>query len=220
MKKKYFISLVLIMICCLLVGCGNKDSNNKENSQNNQTNTSKESNSTKESYKYHYVDGKLTEIVDEKGNPKQTDFIIDGIILIGNRHEYERKDNTTEIIDYFVKEGYKKEGINSSFYLGEWIDFYIDTKYSKSSNDVKIIVVPHKNIEELEKLSESKLKELAEENGGFVLDYKTPEEDNHKYVGNGYVHQDYKEGKYDILFTYKGKIAYFIPINETKEIEE
>ena len=54
----------------------------------------------------------------------------------------------------------------------------------------------------------------------FVLDYKTPEEDNYKYVGEGYVHQDYKEGKYDILFTYKGKLAYFININETKEIDE
>ena len=28
------------------------------------------------------------------------------------------------------------------------------------------------------------------------------------------------EGKYDILFVYKGKVAYFININLTKEIEE
>jgi len=28
---------------------------------------------------------------------------------------------------------------------------------------------------------------------------------------------DYPEGKYDILFTYKGKLAYFISINESKE---
>ena len=28
---------------------------------------------------------------------------------------------------------------------------------------------------------------------------------------------DYPEGNYDILFTYKGKLAYFININESKE---
>ena len=31
---------------------------------------------------------------------------------------------------------------------------------------------------------------------------------------------DYPEGKYDILFTYKGKLAYFINISETKEPTE
>ena len=31
---------------------------------------------------------------------------------------------------------------------------------------------------------------------------------------------DYPVGKYDILFTYKGKLAYFININETNEPTE
>ena len=69
-------------------------------------------------------------------------------------------------------------------------------------------------------MSLSKLEELANENGGFVLDYKTPEEDNYKYVGEGYVHQDYKEEKYLALFTYKRKITYYIPMNLTKEPTE
>ena len=210
MKKKLLISLFAIIMCFALVGCG-KTEENKNNNNNGNNNGG---------YEYTYKDGVLTTIVDEEGNPKQTDFVIDGIILIGNRHDYREDDTTMEIIDYFVEKGYKKEGINSSFYLGEWIGFYIDTKYSKPVDDVKIIVTPHKTVEELEKLTLSQLEELANENGGFVLDYKTPEEDNHKYVGEGYVHQDYKEGKYDILFTYKGKIAYFININLTKEPTE
>ena len=119
-----------------------------------------------------------------------------------------------------ASQGYKKEGINSSFYLGEWIEMYIDTKYAGVDSDVKILVTPHKTVEELETLSLSELEELAIENGGFIIDYKTPEEDNYKYVGNGYVHQDYSEGKYDILFTYEGKLAYFINITETKEPAE
>ena len=218
MKKKLLISVLALVMCVTLVGCGKaENNNNNNNNNNNQTNNGS---TTNKKYEYNYIDGKLTQIVDEEGDPKQTDFVIDGIILIGNRHEYRPENSTEEIIDYLVKQGYNKEGLNKDFYLGEWIEFYIDTKYSKPVDDVKIIVAPHKTVEELEKLSLAKLEELATENGGFVLDYKTPEESEHKLVGSGYVHQDYKEGKYDILFTYKGKLAYFININLTKEPAE
>ena len=218
MKKKLLISVLALVMCITLVGCGKaENNNNNNNNNNNQTNNGS---TTNKKYEYNYIDGKLTQIVDEEGDPKQTDFVIDGIILIGNRHEYRPENSTEEIIDYLVKQGYNKEGLNKDFYLGEWIEFYIDTKYSKPVDDVKIIVAPHKTVEELEKLSLAKLEELATENGGFVLDYKTPEESEHKLVGSGYVHQDYKEGKYDILFTYKGKLAYFININLTKEPAE
>jgi hypothetical protein len=71
--------------------------------------------------------------------------------------------------------------------------------------------------EELEKMSYSNLEELATDNGGFVLDFNTPDAQNYMYFGEGYVNMDYPEGKYDILFTYKGKLAYFININLTKE---
>ncbi len=225
MKKKILFGLIILTMCFTLVGCGSSENktNNKTNSGSSssekaQENDEKSVNNT--SSKYDYKDGVLTQIIDEEGNPKQTDFVIDGIILVGNRHEYRGDDITMETMDYLVEKGYNKEGINKDFYLNEWIEFYIDTKYSKSVDDVKILVVPHKKAEELEKMSYSKLEELATEKGGFVLDYKTPEEENHKYVGDGYVQSDYPEGKYDILFTYKGKLAYFININLTKEINE
>ena len=215
MKKKLLIGVLTLVLCITLTACGSKkEENNNNNGGNGGTN-----NSTSK-VEYNYKDGVLTQIVDDEGNPKQTDFVIDGIILVGNRHDYRPENSTEEIIDYLVKQGYNKEGLNKDFYLGEWIEFYIDTKYSKPIDDVKIIVTPHKTVEELEKLSLSKLEELATENGGFVLDYKTPEESEHKLVGSGYVHQDYKDGKYDILFTYKGKLAYFININLTKEPTE
>ncbi len=216
MKKKLLISVLALIMCITLVGCGKTESNNnkKENSNtNNGTSSSEKS-------EYNYFDGKLTQIVDEEGNPKQTDFVIDGIILVGNHHEYREDDDTKEAIDYLVEKGYNKENINKDFYLSEWIDMYIDTKYNKKESDVKILITPHKTVEELEKMSLSQLEDLANENGGYVLDYKTPDEDNHKYVGNGYVNQDSTEGKYDILFTYKGKLAYFININLTKEEAE
>ena len=124
-------------------------------------------------------------------------------------------------MEKLVAKGYNKEGLNSSFYLNEYIEFYMDTKYDGSERDVLILVTPHHTVEEYEEMSLSKLEELANENGGFILPYQTPDAEKYKYVGNGYVNRDFPEGAYDILFTYKGKLAYFINIDETKEpIEE
>ena len=168
---------------------------------------------------YDYRDGVLTQIVDNEGNPKQTDFVIDGIILIGNRHGYFDTDDTDTIINSFVKQGYKKEGINSSFYLNERIEMYLDTKYEGNASDVKIYIIPHKTVEEIEKMSNPDLEEYANENGA-VMSYIKPDQDNHKYIGDPYVSEDFPEGKYDILFIYKEQLAYFININLVKEPAE
>ena len=232
-KKKSNVGLIIVIIIIILLLLfavwffllRDKGTTNNNNTNNNNTSekTDKKDEKTdnKTGYEYDYRDGVLTQIVDEEGNPKQTDFVIDGIILVGNRHSYEGVDPESEgFMNKLVAKGYKKEDIYSDFYLNEWIEFYIDTKYSGAESDVKILITPHKTVEELEKMSLTKLEELATENGGYVIDYKTPEADNYKYVGNGYVNMDYPEGKYDILFTYKGKLAYFININETKEPTE
>ena len=227
-EKKSKVGLIIIIIIILLLILfavwyfllRDKGETNNNGNNNQQQEEKKDEPKETKGYQYDYREGVLTPIVDENGIPKQNDFVIDGIILIGNRHEYRGDDDTTEIIDYFVQKGYNKEGLNKDFYLGEWIEMYLDTKYTGNTSDVKIVVVPHKKVEELELLSLTQLEELANEKGGFVLDYKTPEEDNHKYIGNGYVNMDYPEGKYDILFTYKGKIAYFITIELVKEPAE
>lgn len=211
MKKIIIMSILVSLMCVTLFGCGKTEttSNLEENKTQNNLNTTNE---------YNYRDGVLTQIVDEKGNPKQTDFIINGIILIGNRHSYAGlSPSSSETIDVLASEGYKKEGINSSFYLNEYIEFYIDTDYSGPTSDIKVLITPHKTVEELEKMSISKLEKLALENGGAVMEYTNPDRDNYNYIGEVYVDMNYPEGKYDILFTYKGEIAYFININETKE---
>ena len=232
-KKKSNVGLIIVIIIIILLLLfavwffllRDKGTTNNNNANNNNTSekTDKKDEKTdnKTGYEYDYRDGVLNQIVDEEGNPKQTDFVIDGIILVGNRHSYEGVDPESEgFMNKLVAKGYKKEDIYSDFYLNEWIEFYIDTKYSGAESDVKILITPHKTVEELEKMSLSKLEELANDNGGYVIDYKTPEADNYKYVGNGYVNMDYPEGKYDILFTYKGKLAYFINVNLTKEPTE
>ena len=228
-KSKIGLIILIIIILLLLLCCvwffllKDKDKDDNKNSNNNtqeKGNTNNDNPKDTKSKEYDYRDGILHVIVDEEGNPKQTDFVIDGIILVGNRHEYREEDTTISNIDYFVQKGYKKEGINSSFFLSEWIEFYIDTKYSGRESDVEILVTPHKTVEELEKMSLSQLEDLANENGGFIISYEVPDEENHKYVGNGYISPDSKEGKYDILFTYKGKLAYYINIEAEKEYEE
>ena len=175
----------------------------------------------KKTVEYTYTDGVLTRIVDEEGNPLQNEFVINGLILVGNRHSYANLEVGSEgIMEKLVAGGYKKEGINSSFYLNEWIEFYIDTAYAGNNSDVKIMAVPHDSVEAYQKLSLTELEELATSKGCFVIDYQTPEADNYKYVGNGYINMDYPEGKYDILFTYKGKLAYFVEVSLTKETDE
>ena len=217
MKKK-LLTIFAIFMCFTLVGYDLKDNVNSVKEDVKPNNNVVPS---KEISKYDYVDGKLIQIVDEEGKAKQTDFVIDGLIIVGNRHSYEGLDaESGGLIKKLVENGYKKEGLYSSFYLNEWIEFYIDTKYNGSVNDVKILITPHRKIEELESMSYAQLEDLALSNGGYVIEYQVPDEENYKYVGNGYANMDYSEGKYDILFTYKGKLAYFIVINETKESEE
>lgn len=226
MNKKIIIIICIILVLIIglfiLLGCKNKKEdniavNNTQSVQNNE-NITNTNTSPNKGVEYDYKDGVLTQILDEEGNPKQTDFVIDGLILVGNRHSYAGLEAESEsVIEKLAQQGYKTKDINSSFYLNEYIEFYIDTKYEGADSDVKILVTPHKSVEDLEKMSFSELEELANDNGGFILDYKTPEADNYKYVGNGYVNMDYPEGKYDILFTYKGKLAYFLSITETKE---
>ena len=221
-KKKTNIGLIIIIIIIILLLLfavwyfllrDKKETSNPKGSDNVPTSTPV---SNKKTVEYDYRDGVLTRIVDENGNPKQNDFVIDGIILIGNRHSYFDTDDTDTILNSFVKQGYKKEGINSSFYLNEHIEMYLDTKYNGSNDDIKIYITPHNTVEEYEKMSTSDVLDLANEKG-TVVEYTTPDTENNKYISDPYVNMDYSEGKYDILFYYKGNLAYFINIDLIKE---
>ena len=224
----FIVIIILLLLFAVWYFCLRDDKDTKKTNDNKKNNTQEETkkkdkkkedkSDDKKVIEYDYTDGVLTEIVDEEGNPVQTDFVIDGIILVGNRHSYAGLEaGADSVIAKLVEQGYKTEDINSSFFLNEWIEFYIDSAYE--GEDVKILAVPHKTVDEYLKLSYDELEELALDNGGFVIDYQTPDKENNKYVGNGYINMDYPEGKYDILFTYKGKVVYFIELSLTKEEE-
>ena len=226
MKKTILsIVLILVLIACLVVltGCFKKAEENTENGQvaeeSGDTNTGKTT-ETSSKVEYDLREGVLNQVVDEDGNPKQTDFIINGLILVGNRHNYAGLEADTEgVVEKLAKEGYKKTGINSSFYLNEWIEFYVDTEYEGEDYNIKVFAVPHKSIEKLEEMYYDDLLETAAHKG-LYMNYETPDEDNYKYVGEGYINMDNPEGKYDILFMYKQKIAYFMTVDLSKEPQE
>ena len=223
--------MLVVVLSLSIVGCGKQQNNANsagnggnasqatQNGQNGQSGTNDPNSNSSGIVEYDYKEGVLTAVVDENGNPKQNDFIINGVILVGNRHSYFGTDDVEGALANFVKEGYKTEGINSSFYLNEYIGFYMDTQYSGYTGDVKILALPHKTVEEYEKMSEDGLFDLAYSKG-FCMDYSNPDENNYKFVAENYVNIDLPEGKYDLLFTYKGKVAYFINVNLTLEPTE
>ena len=134
-KKKSNVGLIIVIIIIILLllfavwffllrDKGTTNNNNTNNTNNNNTSEKidkkDEKTDNKTGYEYDYRDGVLTQIVDEEGNPKQTDFVIDGIILVGNRHSYEGVDPESEgFMNKLVAKGYKKEDIYSDFYLNE-----------------------------------------------------------------------------------------------------
>ena len=226
-KSKIGVVIVVIIILLILFALWyfllrDKGANNNTVSNNTEPvnatvegneNTVKDKTPTKKKIEYSYREGVLNQILDENGDPRQEDFIINGVILIGNRH-YGAGD--IDIVDEAAERGYRTDDITSSFYLNEYIAFYVAADYSGSESDVKILATPHKTIEEYDEMTYSQILELAEEKG-FVMDYQKPEQDNYYYIGENYVSMDYPEGKYDLLFMYKGNIAYYICIDLTLE---
>ena len=224
-NKKYKLGIIIFIIILILLILlavwffllrDKKDGTKEANNTEEKGETNKDNPINNATSEFNYTEGILHEIgyFDE-----EIPFTIDGIILVGNRHNYDDREAGESVIEYFAEKGYKKDNINSSFYLNEWIEFYIDTKYFGAPDDVKILAVPHKPVEEYLKMSKTELEELAQEKG-FVMEYMMPEEDNYKYVGSNYINMDNPEGKYDILFSYKGKLVYYICLSLTKEIEE
>ncbi len=226
-KSKIGVVIAIIIILLILFalwyfllrdkGTNNNTVNNNVEQANTAVeengNTVKEKTPTKKKIEYSYKDGVLNQILDENGDPKQEDFVINGVILIGNRHGLE---GDIDIVDEATERGYRTEDITSSFYLNEYIAFYVAADYEGAESDVKILATPHKTVEEYDEMTYSQILELAEEKG-FVMDYQKPEQDNYYYIGENYVSIDYPEGKYDLLFMYKGNIAYYICIDLTLE---
>ena len=216
-KKKSSLGTIIIIIILLLIILfavwyfllRDKGENNNGN------NNPQEQSENKGSDETNATDGVLVQM-----NPNQNEFVIDGVILVGNRHGYlDLEEGSEEIIAKLVKQGYKKTGINSSFYLNEHIEIYVDTKYSGSTDNVKVYIIPHKTKTEYETITAAEIFDIANEKGEVII-YKKPDEVNYKYIGDPYVSMDYPAGKYDLVFLYNDKVAYYVTLDLTKEPTE
>jgi len=141
----------------------------------------------------------LGTLVTVNGN---TPFKLNGLRLDGNRSASEN--NGKE---------FATQGIRAGFFLDERIAFYLDTDYrAPESEDVKVVCVPHRDFAEYEKMSFDAIAEKA----AFTEIFTEQPADAScfdPYVSS----EDFKEGDFDVLFTYQGEIVYYIVINLTPE---
>ena len=229
MKKQMKILIALILtasVCLLLFGCGAKTAEQEQTEapvteapMTDEATALPDNTASQPWGEIDIKDGVLYAFTDEEGNPKQTALTVNGVILAGNQHGYNDLSNTELIMPQLVARGYKTEGINSSFYLNEYIEVYADTVYSGPDEAVKIVLAPQKAADEYEKMSFDELAEFALSNGGAVIDWQTPDEENYKYIGEGYVNADFPAGAYDLIFTCNGEPAYYISLTVSENPE-
>lgn len=133
----------------------------------------------------NYVLGKLV-TVDER-----SDFQLNSLYLWGNYHEEEER-------------FYDVEGINSDFYLNEYIDFYPDYSFSGNTDRVKIIIVHHRPLDTL----------LRTSYDDFCLDcsyaFYLQELDSDGYMDSACLSPGNEEGLYDILFCCDEKLVCYM----------
>lgn len=232
-KKKSNVGLIIIIIIVILLllfavwffllrdkgtnNTGNNGNNNTQQTDGNGNKTDTNTNAT-EKREYDYTLGVLNQIVDEEGKPEQTDFVINGMILVGRDHTYNGNSNFDENVEYFVKQGFKKSGINSSFYAGELFDIYLDSTYTGSNSDLKFFIAKHRNIEEYSEIDMSNLEKYAL--GGGIHEYDTPDKNDNNWLVELGTSTGDETGKYDLIFVYKGKIAYFMVFELTANPNE
>ena len=135
----------------------------------------------------------------------ETPFVINGLRLDGNRSASENNGRP-----------YAVQDIRSGFFLDERIAFYIDTPYSNpDSEDAKVLCLPHRPAEKYEGVS---FEELAE-NAAFCETFTGQESDEYSCFDPYVFSEDFGEGYYDVLFTYRGEIVYLLVIYLTPEIQ-
>ena len=224
MKKIAAICLCVIMAVSM-VACGSSSSSDDTKNTSSKSSASSSSADSKSGdsngsdssgqdlSKYKFNKGELVRITDDKNEPAVTDFEIKGLIVVGNRTEEAGLDAQKD-------GGYKTSGLKSSFELNEHITLYADMTVTGSIEDLKIACIPHKDISEYVTKSGAELIEEAQ-NSGAVETASGPDAENDNMIVDFYVGpvEEKQAGDYDILFIFKNKLAYYLPIDLCKPAE-
>lgn len=221
--KRLIAAVLCIGMVFSLASCGSSSSKSDASSKSSSSSASSSasgsesksdgSSSGEADYsKYGFTKGEVVRITnDENSEPVVPELTFEGLILSGNRQDNNR-------FDTLEKNGYKMTGLCADFWLDEHIEIHAKLNVTGTYNDFKAVCVPHKDIKTYLTSSFSDMTSEAESSGA-VIEITEPDAEQQNQIADFYVGpaDEKKPGSYDILFYYKDKLAYYLPIELTVE---
>ena len=221
--KKILSACICIIMAVSMVACGSSSSSSDSKSTSSKSSASSSADSKSDGgnsgdssgqdlSKYKFNKGELVRITDDKNEPAVTDFEIKGLIVEGNQTEGAG-------FDAQKSGGYKTSGLKADFMLNEHISLHAE-EITGNTEDLKIICLPHREMADYILKSADELTQIAETEGAYV-NASGPDAERDNEIVDFYVGpiEERKAGSYDILFVYKGKLAYYLPIELSKPAE-
>lgn len=135
---------------------------------------------------------------------EQQDFVIKGLYISSEsgQHKYAHVDD----VDTFGI-----DSLNSEFELNEWIGFYVDTDYKSPMN---IYIVRNDSEADYSKITVQELAGICSDKEYPILADAIPDEENHGFVGQAYVHPESSQPDlFNAFFTAGGKVCYMVQLN-------
>ena len=221
--KKILSACICIIMAVSMVACGSSSSSSDSKSTSSKSSASSSADSKSDGgnsgdssgqdlSKYKFNKGELVRITDDNNEPAVADFEIKGLIVVGNQTEGAG-------FDAQKSGGYKTSGLKADFMLNEHISLHAE-EITGNTEDLKIICLPHREMADYILKSADELTQIAETEGAYV-NASGPDAERDNEIVDFYVGpiDERKAGSYDILFVYKGKLAYYLPIELSKPAE-
>lgn len=221
--KKILSACICIIMAVSMVACGSSSSSSDSKSTSSKSSASSSADSKSDGgnsgdssgqdlSKYKFNKGELVRITDDNNEPAVADFEIKGLIVAGNQTEGAG-------FDAQKSGGYKTSGLKADFMLNEHITLHAEG-ITGSTADLKIICLPHREMADYILKSADELTQIAETEGAYV-NASGPDAERDNEIVDFFVGpiEERKAGSYDILFVYKGKLAYYLPIELSKPAE-
>lgn len=221
--KKILSACICIIMAVSMVACGSSSSSSDSKSTSSKSSASSSADSKSDGgnsgdssgqdlSKYKFNKGELVRITDDNNEPAVTDLEIKGLIVVGNQTEGAG-------FDAQKSGGYKTSGLKADFMLNEHISLHAEG-ITGNTEDLKIICLPHREMADYILKSADELTQIAETEGAYV-NASGPDAERDNEIVDFYVGpiEERKAGSYDILFVYKGKLAYYLPIELSKPAE-
>ena len=221
--KKILSACICIIMAVSMVACGSSSSSSDSKSTSSKSSASSSADSKSDGgnsgdssgqdlSKYKFNKGELVRITDDNNEPAVADLEIKGLIVVGNQTEGAG-------FDAQKSGGYKTSGLKADFMLNEHITLHAEGITGNTEN-LKIICLPHREMADYILKSADELTQIAETEGAYV-NASGPDTERDNEIVDFYVGpiEERKAGSYDILFVYKGKLAYYLPIELSKPAE-